>query len=90
MTALWSFCQAVGTLINAGVAQVPISEEYRFFAYAVAMAIVIAIFLVINRNYRYRGDSSSASSVVENGNGATDHQQGRQQKPAINTVTMVT
>lgn len=88
MTALWSFCQAVGTLINAGVAQVPIPEEYRFFTYAVAMAIVIVIFLVINRNYHYRGDSSP-HPVVENDNATNDQVQDRQD-PAINNVTMVT
>ena len=88
MTALWSFCQAVGTLINAGVAQVPIPEEYRFFAYAVAMAIVIGIFLLINRNYRYRGDSSP-HPAVNSYNGTSEHGQDTHE-PAINNVTMAT
>ena len=57
ITAFWFISQALGTLLNAGVAQIPMSLSYEFFIYMVMMFIVTGIFVFINRNFRYRNNS---------------------------------
>ena len=56
ITAFWFISQALGTLLNAGLAQVPMSLSYEFFILMIMMFIVTAVFLLINRNFRYRNN----------------------------------
>ena len=57
ITAFWFISQALGTLLNAGVAQIPMSLSYEFFLYMVMMFVVTGIFVFINRNFQYRNNS---------------------------------
>ena len=62
VTALWLFCAALGTLINAAVAEIPIPAKYMFFAYACAMTVVVVIFILVNRRYQYRNATNLPQS----------------------------
>jgi len=57
ITSLWFISQSLGVLLNAGVAQIPMSLTYEFFVYAAVMMAVTGIFLLINRNFQYRNNS---------------------------------
>ena len=65
ITAFWYISQALGTLLNAGVAQIPMSLTNEFFVYVILMAFVTHIFVAINRNYRYTDGRASPSTPVE-------------------------
>ena len=62
ITSFWYISQALGTLLNAGIAQIPMSLTYEFFVYVILMVAVTVLFVVINRNYRYR---KAAPSIEE-------------------------
>ena len=68
ITSFWYISQALGTLLNAGIAQIPMSLTYEFFVYVVLMVAVTVLFVVINRNYRYR---KAAPSIGETTTEAT-------------------
>ena len=59
MTSLWYISQALGTLLNAGVAQIPMSLAYGFFVYLILMIAVTVVFVLINRNYQYRENKTN-------------------------------
>lgn len=55
VTAMWYLSQALGTLLNAGVAQIPgLNLLQEFFMYMALMSVVTVIFATINRRFRYR------------------------------------
>lgn len=59
VTAMWYLSQALGTLLNAGVAQIPrLNLLQEFFMYMVLMGIVTLAFAALNRHFRYRNSLS--------------------------------
>ena len=54
VTALWAISQALGTLLNAGIAEIPMSLKYEFFIYLVLIVIVTVVFILVNRNFQYK------------------------------------
>ncbi len=62
VTGMWYISQALGTLLNAGVAQIPklnLLEEY--FLYSALLLTVTAIFAAINRKFKYKTPSDKVS-----------------------------
>ena len=58
VTAMWYLSQALGTLLNAGVAEIPgLNLLQQFFIYTALMGVVTVIFAAINRRFRYRTSS---------------------------------
>ena len=59
---MWYISQALGTLLNAGVAQIPglsLLEEY--FLYTALLFTVTAVFAAINRKFQYKTTSDKVS-----------------------------
>ena len=56
ITAFWFISQALGTLLSAGMAQIPMSLSCEFFIFMVIMLIVTGIFWLVNRNIQYRNN----------------------------------
>lgn len=55
VTAMWYLSQALGTLLNAGVAQIPqINLLQEFFVYMSFLVLVTIAFAAINRHFQYR------------------------------------
>ena len=55
VTAMWYLSQALGTLLNAGVAQIPrLNLLQEFFMYMALMGVVTLAFAALNRHFRYR------------------------------------
>ena len=55
VTAMWYLSQALGTLLNAGVAQIPHMDLLQqFFVYMALMVLVTVLFTVINRRFTYK------------------------------------
>ena len=58
VTAMWYLSQALGTLLNAGVAQIPHMDLLQqFFVYMALMVLVTVVFTVINRHFTYKHDT---------------------------------
>lgn len=54
---MWYLSQALGTLLNAGVAQIPhLNLLQEFFLYMALMMLVTVLFVAINRHFQYRKD----------------------------------
>lgn len=55
VTAMWYLSQALGTLLNAGVAQIPrMNLLQQFVMYTALMGVVTVVFAAINRRFRYK------------------------------------
>ena len=65
MSALWGVTQALGTLLNAAIAQLSISLMAQFFTYMGLMVVVTLLFVVINRRYRYRDSEDSQNTQTD-------------------------
>ncbi len=61
VTALWAIAQALGTLLNAGIAEIPMTLKYEFFVYLLLISIVTVVFIVVNRNYQYKASTASGN-----------------------------
>ena len=67
ITSFWYISQALGTLLNAGIAQIPMSLTYELFVYMILMVAVTVLFVVINRNYWYRKVAPSTEETTTEG-----------------------
>jgi hypothetical protein len=57
---MWYLSQALGTLLNAGVAQIPrMNLLQQFIMYTALMGVVTVVFAAINRQFRYRTTTGS-------------------------------
>lgn len=65
VSALWGVTQALGTLLNAAIAQLSISLMAQFFTYMGLMVVVTLLFVVINRRYRYRDSEDSQNTQTD-------------------------
>ena len=55
ITSFWYIAQALGTLLNAGLAQIPgLTLRDEFFMYTGLMVAVTALFVAVNWRYKYR------------------------------------
>ncbi len=57
---MWYISQALGTLLNAGVAQIPkLTLLQEYFLYTALLGAVTCIFAVINRKFQYKDSAKS-------------------------------
>ena len=57
ITSFWYISQALGTLLNAGIAQIPgLTLLKEFFTYMALMFVVTFGFILINWRFRYRSN----------------------------------
>ena len=62
ITSFWYISQALGTLLNAGIAQIPgLTLLKEFFTYMALMFVVTFGFILINWRYQYRSRSDKHS-----------------------------
>lgn len=59
VTALWYLCQALGSLLNAGIAQIAISRQWAFVMYSSMMWLLIIVFMLISKRYNYKKPTRS-------------------------------
>lgn len=58
VTAMWYLSQALGTLLNAGVAQISqINLLIQFLLYMALLFLVTIIFIIVNRHFKYADNS---------------------------------
>ena len=57
---MWSTTQAMGTLLNIGLAEIPeLSYLDQYIIYAALLFTGTIIFAALNRNYQYKSTSDS-------------------------------
>ena len=72
ITSFWYIAQALGTLLNAGIAQIPgLSLREEFFMYTGLMLVVTALFVVINWKYKYKTEQKKTAETVKSKEDAT-------------------
>jgi hypothetical protein len=55
--ALWIIIQGLGSILNAGIAFIPISLLVSFFLYVGMMVVLTVVFILLNWKYKYRTTS---------------------------------
>ena len=53
MTSLYFIIQALGTVLNAGIALIPMSLLTAFFVYVGLMTIATIFFIILNQNAKF-------------------------------------
>ena len=56
--ALWIIVQGLGTILNAGMAFLPLSLLISFFLYVGLMVLLTVVFILLNWKYKYRATST--------------------------------
>ena len=66
ITSFWYIAQALGTLLNAGIAQIPgLTLLKEFFTYMALMFVVTFVFVLINWQYQYRSNKEDQRTIAE-------------------------
>jgi len=62
VTGLWYLCQALGSLLNAGIAQIAMKRQWQFVMYSILMWLLLAAFLLLTKRYKYKKPDSSGDT----------------------------
>ncbi|XP_065898332.1 solute carrier family 15 member 3-like isoform X2 [Dysidea avara] len=62
VTGLWYLCQALGSLLNAGIAQIAMKRQWQFVMYSGLMWLLLATFLLLTKRYKYKKPESSGDT----------------------------
>ena len=64
VTAMWYLSQALGTLLNAGVAQIgQINLLIQFLLYMALLLAVTVVFIFVNRHFKYANTSWKQTKI---------------------------